>query len=662
MNPTIEFSYKPVAMLKRTLLLVLCLKFAIMQANSKFEVLSPNQLIKAKLEIAENINISAYFQNELLFEVKNIAMIESSPACVFKDLRILSSEHKSFSNSYKPVIGTKSSIVDENYNQLQISFEKYIFEIRVYDEGIGYCFIGNDDTEIIIMNELMSLTFASATPIYFPEETSLLSHNERLFEKTELGDIQSGKFCSLPMLAIPNNINVLVTESSLHNYPGLWLKKSNENEFVSLFPKYPKKTELIKDRNEKVVETEDFIAKTNAKRSFPWRIFAIAKEDAELLTNQLVWLLSEENVLEETQWIKPGKVAWDWWNANNIYDVDFEAGINTKTYKYYIDFASEFGLEYIILDEGWYMLGNLLDVVPEMDIKELVEYASKKNVGIILWVVWKTLDEQLEEALEQFEQWGIKGIKVDFMQRDDQWMVNYYERIAAAAAKHKLLVNFHGSYKPAGLHRKYPNVLTREGVKGLEHNKWADYITPEHDLILPFTRMVAGPMDYTPGAMINAAKGNHAIIFNQPMSQGTRTHQLAMYVIYESPLQMLADNPSNYIREREIMEFLGPVPTVWDKTKILEAKIGEYIISAREHASEWYVGAMNNWTARSFMIDLSFLDEGKRYEAHIFSDGRNADRYGSDYKKEVVEVNSNSSLKINMAPGGGWVARIIPKH
>lgn len=647
--------------LKIIILLIAISVGSIQEASAKneFELYSPDKKIKIHLTVDKTVHFSAFYENNELFDVQDIAIIEDDHSNIFQDLKIKNSQTAFVENEYNPIIKTKSAIIIEKYNQLTISFSKFNIEFRAYNEGVSYRFIGKKDKSIAIINENLNIEFKDHTPIYFPEEVSMLSHNERLYINDSIENIENDRFCSLPMLAVPSGINVLISESGLHNYAGMWLNKSDRNTLTAIFPKNPKETELIKDRNEKVITTEAYMAECNAKRNFPWRVFVIAKNDAKLLTNQLVWILSEKNVLEETDWIKPGKVSWDWWNANNIYGVDFESGINTETYKYYIDFASEYGLEYIILDEGWYQLGDLLDVVPEMDIQELVDYASKKNVGIILWVIWKTLDDQLVEALDQFEKWGIKGIKVDFMQRDDQWMVNYYEKIALEAAKRKLLVDFHGNYKPAGLHRKYPNVITREGLRGLEHNKWGDYLTPDHNLTLPFIRMVAGPMDYTPGAMINAAKGNHAIIFDTPMSQGTRTHQMAMYVVFESPLQMLADNPSNYIREPEVMEFLSPVPTVWDETNVLEAKIGDYIINSRRNGTDWYIGAMNDWDAREFDIQLDFLEPEKTYQAIIFKDGKNAHRQGIDYKKEIIEVNSNSNITIKMAPGGGWVARII---
>jgi alpha-glucosidase len=477
-----------------------------------------------------------------------------------------------------------------------------------------------------------------------------------------LDSVSSGRLASLPVLVETAGPKVLIAESALLNYPGMWVKSSGGKTLNGTFPPYALESPLEpnSDRDAPVTKGADYIAKTKGKRSFPWRILAIARKDGDLITNQLVYQLAEELRIKDPSWIKPGKVAWDWWNANNIYGVDFRAGVNTETYKYYIDFASRFGIEYIILDAGWYKLGNLLDVVPEMNVEELIAYGKKKNVGIILWVVWKTLDDQLDVALDQFEKWGAAGIKVDYMQRDDQEMVNYYWQIAAEAAKRKMLVDFHGAYKPSGLRRAYPNVITREGVKGLEHNKWSREITPKHNLTLPFIRMVSGPMDYTPGAMTNAQPDNFRIIFNRPMSMGTRAHQVAMYIIYESPLQMKADSPSNYLKDSECTEFISRIPTTWEETRVLEACVGEYLLLARKNGSFWYIGAMTNEKIREFILDLSFLDDGD-YSAEIIQDGINADRYASDYNKINRTISKGDSLKIKLAPGGGWAAILNPK-
>jgi alpha-glucosidase len=431
------------------------------------------------------------------------------------------------------------------------------------------------------------------------------------------------------------------------------------NGLAAVFPPYPLKEKLARDRDFRVVESADYIAVTKGTRTFPWRVVGVAEKDSDLLTNQLVWLTEKPSQVQDTSWIKPGKVAWDWWNANNVYGVDFKAGINTQTYKYYIDFAAKYGIPYVILDEGWYKLGNVLEVVPEINMEELTAYAKQKNVGLILWVVWKTLADQLEPALDQFAKWGVKGIKVDFMQRSDQLLINYYHKVSRETAKRKMLVDFHGDQKPASMTRTWPNLINAEGVRGLEWSKWSADTEPKHNVTLPFTRMFLGPMDYTPGAMLNAQKASFAPIFSRPMSLGTRCHQLAMYVVYEAPLQMLSDSPSNYLREPEAMEFLAAVPTEWDETKVLDAKIADYVVVARRNGREWYIGAMTDWTPREIEVDLSFLPDGK-FQMAAYEDGVNADPMASDYKLVRSQVIKASKLKIKLAPGGGWAARIVP--
>lgn len=382
----------------------------------------------------------------------------------------------------------------------------------------------------------------------------------------------------------------------------------------------------------------------------------ISTEDARLVENQMVYLLSRENQLAETSWIKPGLVAWDWWNENNIYGVDFKAGLDTKTYKYYIDFAAKNNIPYIILDEGWTKsTTNIKEANPTLDILELMAYGKSKNVGIILWCLWNPLDADMDAILDIYAKWGAKGIKVDFMARSEQYMVNFYERTAKACADRKLMVDFHGAFKPSGMARAYPNIINHEGVKGMENCKWSKDITPEHDVTLCFTRMLAGPLDFTPGAMVNKNEKDFAISFSNPMSQGTRCHQIAMYVCYDSPLQMLADSPSNYYKEQESTSFISKMPTVWDDTKVLDAKVGDYILVARQKGNNWYLGAMTDWDARSLNVDCSFLGEGT-YEIEIMQDGINADKSCNDYKRIVKQVTKADKLKIDLAKGGGWAA------
>ncbi len=588
--------------------------------------------------------------------VENKSILGANPKVVRKSIRLID-------QILYPQLKVKSKEIRDYFNELTLTFKgNYSLIFRAYDNGVAYRFKTHFKNEITIINETATFNFHGDTNIYFPREKEFQSHNERLYEFGKLDTLSNKDLCSLPTLLTNGETKLLITETALLKYPGMWLTGAQGNTLKAKFPPFALEQKVdnrrwTDDRDIRVSKAADYIAKTEGKRTFPWRVICISKEDGDLITNQLTYQLAEPTRIDDASWIKPGKVAWDWWNYNNIYGVDFKAGVNTETYKYYIDFASKYGLEYIILDEGWYKLGDVLSVVPEMDIQELIDYGNKKNVGVILWVTWSSLDQKLEEALNTYEKWGAKGLKVDFMQRDDQWMVNYYERIAKACAEHKLLVDFHGSYKPSGLRRTYPNVITREGVKGAENNKWASYITPEHNLTLPFIRMVAGPMDYTPGAMVNAQKENFSIIWNRPMSMGTRAHQVAMYVVYESPLQMLCDNPSNYLREDETTKFIAQIPTVWDETKVLQAKIGKYLAVARREADKWYIGAMNNEEARELDIDFSFLEEGN-YSVEIFKDGINANRYASDYKRVVKQITNKDVIRAQLASGGGWSAII----
>ena len=565
---------------------------------------------------------------------------------------------RSVDNMLAPVVKQKMAEISEQFNEIRIFFKgNYALCFRAYNEGVSYRWESMMKGEMVIVSEEANFGFARNHTAWFPEEESMFSHQERAYLQLPLNDITQERFSSTPMLVdIADGPKVIISEADLQHYPGMYVQGSPDDLVLKgKFPRFVLDAEQTNDRNVVPTNRADFIALVDGKRTFPWRVIGIAPEDGALITNQMIFLLSEPCKIEDPSWIRPGKVAWDWWNFNNIYGVDFEAGLNTETYKYYIDFASANNIEYIILDEGWYELGDLFAINPEINMAELMAYGKEKNVGIILWVVWKTLDDQLAEIMPVFEEWGIAGLKVDFMQRDDQWMVEYYWKIAEEAAKRKFLVDFHGSYKPAGLHRTWPNVITREGVRGLEWNKWSDASTPEMAVTIPFIRMFAGPMDYTPGAMLNATQKDFKAVFANPMSQGTRVHQLAMYVVYESPLQMLADNPTHYMSEPECMQFLSSVPVVWDETVVLEAKLGEYVIMARRSGYQWYVGAMTNWDAREFELDLSFLGE-RKFEATIWKDGLNAHRNAQDFVKESFIVDKSTKLKIKLAPGGGWAA------
>jgi len=627
---------------------------------------SPDNRIQVTIRVAERITYDVTVNGKLLLQNSTISL-NVDHHTLGKDARVNAVKTDAVDRTIEPVVKQKFAKIRERYNELRLSLAgNFALTFRAYNEGVAYRLETSlAQTEIKVYAEEATFNFAADYNVYYPLEESFFSHNEREFIQRPLTQITANSLASLPAVVTgPDHIKLVVAESDVDDYPGLWLHGNANNSLTAVFPPFPLKEEARadrgRDRDIRVTETADYIAITKGTRTLPWRIIGIAATDGDLITNELVYLLAKPSELKETSWIKPGKVAWDWYNANNIYGVDFKSGINTQTYKYYIDFASKYGIEYIILDEGWYKLGNVLDVVPQMNIEELVAYGKQKNVGIILWMVWKTLDDQFLPAMDQFERWGVKGLKVDFMQRDDQKLINFYHKLCKEAARRKMLVDFHGAIRPATMTRTWPNLISTEGVRGLEQNKWSKFANPEHNVTLPFTRMFLGPMDYTPGAMVNSGnEKNFAPIFDRPMSLGTRCHQLAMYVVYESPLQMLADSPSHYLKEPEVMEFLGPVPTVWDETKVLGAQMGDYVIVARRNGSNWYVGAMTDWTPRDVDIDLSFLPRG-RFKLTSFEDGANADRSGSDYKRAVQTVDRNSKLKIHLMGGGGWAARLVP--
>ncbi|MGI9552261.1 MAG: glycoside hydrolase family 97 protein [Aurantibacter sp.] len=620
-----------------------------------------------------NNQIEVFLSDQITYQVKHNGkvILGQSPISITINGRKLGinpsarkARTKTVEQELRPVVREKRAVIKDHYNELLLPFRGgYSVRFRAYDQGVAYRIETSLRKQVTVTTEEVTFNFTADHTGFFPVADGLFSHSERPYSEKSLADMKGDSLSFMPALIdLGNGIKVVITEADLYDYPGLMLtgRSENSNQLYGAFAHYPKREEQTSDRDVRVPEREAYVAKTNGSRTFPWRLMAISDDDGELLQNQMVYQLSMPLVLEDVSWIKPGKVAWDWYNANNIHGVEFESGINTETYKYYIDFASEFGLDYIILDEGWYDIktNDLLNPVPDMDVPALISYGREKNVGIIPWVTWKALEDQLQPAMDQFESWGVKGIKVDFMQRNDQWMVNYYRRVAQEGADRKLLVDFHGSYKPSGLRRAYPNVISREGVRGLEQNKWEGmYCNPEYDTQIPFTRQLAGPVDYTPGAMRNAQKANYAPIFNRPMSLGTRVHQLALYVVLESPLQMLADAPSSYYPEKECMEFLSAVPVVWDETHIVDAKFSDYVATARKKDNQWFVGAITDWSARNLEIDLSFLEEGA-YNIDIYQDGVNAEKYASDFKKVTQKVSKGDKLTVHLASGGGWAARI----
>ena len=576
----------------------------------------------------------------------------------------------------------KKAAVDTSANQTTVSFEgdwKIVMIAR--NDGVAYRFETAFPGKVKVKDEAAGFIFPDASATVYAgycrkSEDPLQCSWESVYVTTNAGDVASGgETVYLPLVAkYGDGVTMCVTESDLLDYPG-WNLKRTDGEKPSLaasMAKFPTKTKhwdwKIKNaptdqplRQIKVLERADYLAETDGTRTYPWRVFMLAPTEAKLCEADIVYALATPSKLKNTEWIKPGKVAWDWWNCWNVSGVPFRAGCNTATYEYYIDFAAEFGVEYVIMDEGWSKLLNVMELNPETDVPHLVKYANARGVGIILWCAWPQLDGRQNEIFGKYAKMGVKGFKIDFMDRDDQVMERYLEETAKVAAEWKLVVDYHGMHKPTGFSRTYPNVLNYEGIHGLEQMKWEkDVDFPRNDLLSFYCRLSAGPMDYTPGAMLNMTKAQYRPSNLQPGSQGTRVHQMALMSLYEAPLQMLCDSPTQYLRNRECFTFMAKVPVVWDETIGLGGSMEDYVAAARRKGEEWYVAAINSWQPQKIQIDTSFLGEGK-WRAEIFEDGLNADRDATDYLKKSETVTAGDKLTVKLAPGGGWTARFVRK-
>ena len=648
-----------------TSLLLIHLSAAASFAAQSWTLDSPSSRLQVKLEQRDGIWYTVSLHNSPLIVPSQIDLKIAGVGWLGQQPGEPIVSQKSKTESVKFVVPRKYRERQTEYNELTLDFAsgaRLVF--RAYDEGVAYRWETNFPDKIIVDDEQSQFIIAGEPHIWFPEEESVFSHQERVYKYLPLNEVASNRFCSTGVLIdLPAGRKVFISESDLRSYPGMFLRGIGNQQagLVGKFAGYPLETEVKDDRNVPVSKAAPFLAKTDGTRSFPWRVMIISEHDTDLLQSELIYELATPLALEDTTWIKPGKVAWDWWNGIDITGVDFQAGVNAETYKYFVNFAADYGLQYILLDEGWTATSSdILHDNPNVDLAELVRYGKQKGVGVLVWVLWKPLDEHMVEALDRFQKLGVAGIKVDFIQRDDQLMIDFYLRTAREAAKRHLMVDFHGACKPTGWSRAYPNVMTSEGVNGLEQYKWTnEHTTPDHELILPFIRMVAGPMDFTPGAMTNADRESFRPIMNHPMSMGTRCHQLAMYVIYESPLQMLSDSPSRYRKEQECMIFLSAVPTVWDDTVPLAAKVSDYVAIARRSGENWFIGAMTDWDRRKLEISLSFLPTGS-YQLEMWRDGVNADRDGQDFARSKQTVSSSDKLTLDMAPGGGWVGWLRP--
>ena len=574
---------------------------------------------------------------------------------------------------------TRQAAMRDRCNELTLELKNGLYvDFRAYDEGLAYRYrIGKDCT---VRFEKVEYNFAGDYKATVPYVTNFDENNydaqftssfENLYKTLPLSQMDGRRLAFLPLLVhAPNGVKVCLTETHLEHFPGLYLKARTMNgqsgvdvRLEGEHARYPKTVKQGGHNNLQLLveEREDYIALVKKGDELPWRIAMVSRNDAALAMNNMSYLLAAPCRVEDIGWVHPGKVAWDWWNNWNISGVPFKAGINNDTYKYYIDFASSMGIEYVILDEGWAVnkKADLFQVVPEIDLPMLVQYAKERNVGLILWAGYYAFDRDMEHVCRHYSEMGIKGFKIDFMDRDDQVITDFYYRAAAMCAKYHLVADFHGAFKPAGLNRTYPNVLNFEGVAGLEQLKWAPdtWNQVQYDTEIPFIRQTAGPMDYTQGAMHNAAKGCYHPSWSEPMSQGTRCHQLALYIVLESPLNMLCDAPTNYMKEVNYTRFVAEIPTVWDETRVLQGEVGEYIVTARRKGDVWYIGGITNWTERDVNIDLSELVKGNYY-VELYSDGKNAHRKGSDYSRVILGQVQN--LPVKMSPGGGFVAKIRP--
>jgi len=645
-------------MKKYLLPFILLLCFTVKLFSAPIELLSPDKRIKISVNIKDRISYAVTFNSNPLL-ADSYLQLNLDQAKLGADAKLIRKTISTVDNTSNPVIPLKNSTVVNHYNLLKLDFKgDFSVEFRAYNDGIAYRFITNKKDSISINSEDVHLNFNDNVKATYLETGSFKTAYEILYRQDELGRINKDKMSVLPILFNTGKYKALFSEADLYDYPCLFVKALNDKSIDAVFPKVPLAFGADGDRSKKILKEAGYIAKTSGKRSFPWRFLVITDNDTQLAANQMVYKLSTPNQLQDTKWIKPGQVTWEWWHNAYVYGVDFKSGYNQDTYKYYIDFASKFGIPYIIMDEGWAKTTlNPFEPNPTINLQELIAYGKQKKVKIVLWFTWLAVENNFN-IFETLEKWGIAGVKIDFMDRSDQWMVNYYTRVAKEAAKHHILVDFHGAFKPAGLEVAYPNVLSYEGVIGMEQNIGGGLATPNNNLFLPFLRNAVGPMDYTPGAMRSAHKQDYKPSWVNTMSIGTRAHQLAMYIVFESGFQMLADNPFNYLREPETTSFITSVPVTWDETKILDARVGEYIITAKRKGEKWFIGAMGNDQKHDLKVEAAFLKPNANYQITLIKDGINADFQAMDFKRIVKPIKAGEIIDINMVKDGGFVAVI----
>lgn len=637
----------------------------IQAAEKTYNLTSPDGKLKVEVFAGQGLSYQVSYDNAIVLSKSNIDIILSKRVSIGMDSRVMRVQRKKIEEMVEsPFYRFKEFVAACNELNLKLK-NGFGVVFRAYNDGVAYRFYTTRKDEVIIENEVAEFNFPEDYTAYLPystnDEKPMAMAYQNIYDVTPLSKAKD-KLAFLPVTVDCGKVKLTVLESDLEAYPGMFVQAKGTSLQGTLAP-YPTKTDFYPWRvQEYVTETADFIAKTTGARNYPWRVLAVTTDDRQMPVNNLVYALASPNRIGDYSWVKTGKVAWDWWNDWNLKGVSFQAGINMDTYKYYIDFASQNGIEFVVLDEGWYnpKSGDMLTVIPELNLEELIAYGKQKKVDIILWTVFNVLDKQLEAACKKYSEMGIKGFKVDFLDRDDQTAVEMVYRIAEATAKHKLTLDLHGIYKPTGINRTYPNIINFESVFGMEEVKWTEIENnmPLYDVTFPYIRMMAGPVDYTPGAMSNRSKADWKAMYSSPMSMGTRCHQLATYIVHDSPLTMLCDAPTNYKGEEECVEFITSIPVEVDATFIADGKLGEYIVTVRQKDADWYIGGMTNWDERDIVLDFSFLPEGKSYQATVFTDGINANKNAEDYQASSYTVDHTKKLNIHMASGGGFAIRL----
>lgn len=641
--------------------------------EKKYVLSSPDGTLKVEISAGNELAYQVMHGNDTILSHSNIGLVLENGTIVGKTPRITGERRRKIKDNIEsPFYRFKEFVATGNELDLKLKGGFGII-FRAYNEGVAYRFYTTQSSDIIIKEEQAEFNFKEDYTAYLPYTTNdkkpMVMAYQNVYDITPLSKAQP-KLAFLPVTVDCGSVKLTLLESDLEAYPGMFVQsQQGKYGLKGVFAPYPAKTDFYPWRKQEyVTETTDFISRSRGSRSYPWRVLAITEKDTDMPVNNLVYALASPNRIGDTSWIKTGKVAWDWWNDWNLKGVPFKAGINMDTYKYYIDFASRNGLEFIVLDEGWYdpKSGDMLTVIPELDLTELIAYGKSKGVEIVLWTVFNVLDSQLEAACKKYADMGIKGFKVDFLDRDDQTAVEMVYRIAEMTARYKLTLDLHGIYKPTGINRTYPHIINFESVFGMEEVKWTDIKNnmPLYDVTFPYIRMMAGPVDYTPGAMRNATKADWRAMYYTPASMGTRCHQLAAYIVHDSPFTMLCDAPTNYLNEQECVDFIASLPVEVDSTFIASGELGKYIVTVRKKDVNWYIGGMTNWDERDVQLDFSFLPEGMSYTAVLFKDGVNANKQAEDYRKETIRIDKDSRLTLHLASGGGFAMKLelCPVH